>query len=61
MKRSRATLARRPARYTHRLVVLEDPTVVKRLQELADAAGQSIAAEVRYAIRRWLLANEEDR
>jgi hypothetical protein len=42
------------------LVVLEDPAVVKRLQELADAAGSSIATETRFAIRRWLRANEED-
>jgi hypothetical protein len=54
MKRTRVTLACRPARYTRRLVIFEDPAAVERLQELADAAGHSIAAEVRYAVPRWL-------
>jgi hypothetical protein len=60
MKRSRATTTRRRARYTRRLVILEDPAVVKRLEELASAAGHSVGAEVRYAVRRWLAGYEED-
>jgi hypothetical protein len=60
MKGSRA--ARRPARatYTHRLVIFEQPAVVKRLEELASRAGHSVGAEVRYAVRRHLVAYEED-
>jgi ribose 1,5-bisphosphokinase PhnN len=61
MKRSRATSARQRVRFTRRLVIYESPAAVEKLEALADAAGHSVAAEVRYAIRRWFLANEEDR
>jgi hypothetical protein len=63
MKRERLKRARKLARatYTHRLVIFEQPSVVKRLEELALASGHSVSAEVRYAVRRHLLAYEEDR
>ena len=44
----------RAARYTGRLVVMEEPEVVEELNRLAHLAGHSLAAEVRQAIRWWI-------
>jgi hypothetical protein len=41
-------------RFSRRLVILETPTVVARLEQLAERAGHSTSAEVRSAIRLWL-------
>lgn len=42
------------ARFTHRLVVMEDPLIVEKVSDLAESAGHSVAAEVRGAVRYWI-------
>lgn len=52
---------RRPgpeARFTSKIVVHEEPQVVRELGEAAERSGGSVAAEIRRAIRYWLSANE---
>jgi hypothetical protein len=52
---------RRPGperRFTSRLVTMEEPEVVARLEQLADQSGRSVASEVRAAIRYWISATE---
>lgn len=41
-------------RYSHRLVLLEEPQVAARLAEMARQNGHSLASEVRGAVRAWL-------
>jgi hypothetical protein len=60
-KRPRVRADRQPARYIRRLVVLEEPRVVEKLEELASASGHSVAAEIRGAVRYWISAWEDAR
>jgi hypothetical protein len=46
------------AKFTKRIVVLEEPRVAVRMEELARASGHSTAAEVRGAIRWWIRSLE---
>ena len=47
------------ARFTTRIVFLEDPNVAEELERSAIEAGRSVAAEIRGAIRYWLSAWEK--
>ncbi len=47
-----------PAMYVRRVVVMEDPEVVKRLEALSRTYGRSLSAEVRAAVRYWLAEYE---
>jgi len=49
------------ARFTHRIVALEEPRIVEELESLAYGSGSSVAAQVRAAIRYWLQAHEVNR
>lgn len=45
-------------RFSKRLVILEEPRIAERIQELAAQAGHSSSAEIRGAIRLWLRSCE---
>jgi hypothetical protein len=50
-------------RFTRRLVVLEEPRVAARIEELAGEAGHSMSAEIRTAVRWWIrsIENQDER
>ena len=49
-----------PPRFTSRVVVMEQPEVLAKLEQLASDSGHSVAAEIRSAIRYWLQAWESE-
>jgi hypothetical protein len=48
-------------RFSKRIVVLEQPTIAAKLEEMAAASGHSVGAEVRGAIRWWIQSVEANR
>jgi hypothetical protein len=46
------------ARFTRRVVFLEEPEVAEWLEHHAESWGHSLAAEIRCAIRYWRAAND---
>lgn len=53
-----STLIGPPEAKSARIVVMEEPSVVEELAQMARASGRSLSAEVRGAIRYWLAAHE---
>lgn len=49
------------ARFTRRISVLEEPSVVAKLTQSARENGHSTNAEIRQALRYWLAAIEANR
>ena len=49
-----------PARYRARVVLMEEPEIVEKLDRSAIKAGHSVAAEIRAAVRSWLSAWESE-
>jgi hypothetical protein len=47
-----------PPRFTGRLVLQEEPEVIRRLEQAAELSGHSVAAEIRAAVRWWLKETE---
>jgi hypothetical protein len=47
-----------PPRFTSRLVICEEPDVIRQLEEQAASSGVSVASEIRQAVRWWLKASE---
>jgi hypothetical protein len=56
--RARIVATDRP-RFTARLVVMEEPAVVEKLDQWSQENGRSLASEVRAAIRYWISAWED--
>lgn len=60
MKQTLPHAPERRTRFSHRLVVAEEPDIARDLATLARQDGRSVAAEARAAIRHWLRTNRRN-